>query len=284
MIRFALIAILATLGADDGVVVLETPGPRQILIRGGHFRMGSTIPEVASAQAQCRLEPLARECGASDFMDEMVAHEVMVADFWIDRTEVTYGAYQRCVGAGACETLPYSAAHAWHGRPDAPVTLVSWYDADAYCRWIGGRLPYEAEYERAAKGWNGRVYPWGNVFNKRIVNHGRFAQQQHEDVDGFSELAPVGSFPAGRTPEGVADLAGNVEEWVADWYAPGYPEADMVDPRGPATGDERVLRGGSYISGRAWLRSAARNKDLPSRRKPWRGFRCARDHRKGTTP
>jgi formylglycine-generating enzyme required for sulfatase activity len=113
------------------------------------------------------------------------------------------------------------------------------------------------------------------VYNPKIANHGRFAPDPLDDVDGFSELSPVASYPQGRTLEGVEDLAGNVEEWVADWYAIGYAEADMVDPLGPETGDERVVRGGSYLSGRAWLRSGARDKDLPSRRKAWRGFRCA---------
>src|SRR5690606_1026598 len=94
--------------------------------------------------------------------------------------------------------------------------------------------------------------------------------------------APVGSYPQGATPEGVVDLAGNVEEWVADWYAPAYPEADMVDPTGPASGDEKVVRGGSYRDGRAFLRGAARGHALPSVRRAWRGFRCAK--RAGPAP
>ena len=263
--------------AREGQVVLRAVGSEQVLIRGGHFRMGSTIPEVAQAQALCRAEPLGRECTATDFADEMTAHEVMVSDFWIDRTEVSCRNYQRCVEAGVCALPAHASSLSWDQVADLPITLVSWYDAVSYCRWVGGRLPTEAEWERTAKGWSGRTYPWGIVFNPKIANHGRFAPDPLSDDDGFSELAPVASFPQGRTPEGVADLAGNVEEWVADWYAIGYAEADMVDPLGPETGDERVVRGGSYASGRAWLRSAARNKDLPSRRKPWRGFRCAKD-------
>lgn len=247
------------------------------MIRGGHFRMGSTIAEIALAQATCRLEPLGRRCSTTLFANEMVAHEVMLADYWLDRTEVTNAAYSRCVEAGVCQAPSYAAAQAWRRQPDLPVTLVSWYDADRYCRWVGARLPTEAEHERAAAGWNKRRFPWGNVFNPRLANHGRFAPEVLDDSDGFAELAPVGSFVQGRTPEGVVDLAGNVAEWVSDWYAPGYPEADVVDPRGPATGQEKVVRGGSYVSARAWLRSSCRGRDIPSRRRPWRGFRCARN-------
>jgi sulfatase modifying factor 1 len=274
----AALVILVSDSAATTVVTLRTPGPARILIRASHFRMGSTIPEIAAAQSMCRLEPLRRICATTFFADEMVAHEVMLSDYWIDRTEVTARAYLRCVDAGVCTSPGYAAAQSWHKQPNVPVTLVSWYDASAYCSWVGARLPTEAEFERAAKGWARRLYPWGNVFNPKLTNHGRFAPDQLNDVDGYAELAPVGSFTQGKTREGVLDLAGNVEEWVSDWYAPGYPEADVVDPRGPGTGDERVIRGGSYMSGRAWLRTTARWKDLPSRRRPDRGFRCAKTH------
>jgi formylglycine-generating enzyme required for sulfatase activity len=258
-------------------VTLVTPAPSEVLIRGGVFRMGSTIPEIAVAQALCRFEPLGRECKDQLFGDEMIVREVILDDFWIDTHEVTNESYRRCVDAGVCTAPAFQAAAVWTGNPRHPVTLVSWYDADRYCRWRKARLPTEAEWERAAKGWSGRVYPWGDVFNPKIVNHGRFAINQLNDVDGFAELAPVGSFPQGRTPEGVYDLAGNAEEWVADWYHPIYSETDLVNPTGPEAGDERVSRGGSYLDGRGWVRAGARGHDLPSMRRPFRGFRCARD-------
>jgi len=263
--------------AQEGRVVLQAPGPDRLLIRGGVFRMGSDVPEVIAAQAMCRLELLSRLCENDRFADEMVAHDVMVQDYWIGRTEVTNAAYRRCVAAGVCKTPRYAAAAGWNAKDDLPVTLVSWYDAASYCRWVGGRLPTEAEWERAARGWNRRRYPWGNVFNPKICNHGRFAANPLDDKDGYAELAPVASFPQGRTPEGVYDLAGNVEEWVADWYAPGYVEADMQDPLGPTTGDAKVVRGGSFKSGRAWQRGAARGRALPSSRRVQRGFRCVTD-------
>jgi len=99
----------------------------------------------------------------------------------------------------------------------------------------------------------------------------------YEVKDGFIELAPVDSFPHGKTSDGVADLAGNAEEWVSDWYQPGYPEESATNPRGPDLGDEKVVRGGSYAHGRAWLRGASRGHDVPSAKRAWRGFRCAYD-------
>ena len=267
--------------------VLKTPGTLMVLLRGGHFRMGSTVPELVVAQEMCRLEPLGRECRNvefANFSNEMVAHEVMLADYWLDRTEVTNEAYRRCVDAGVCEPAPYEAAEAWRAADNLPVTLVSWYDALAYCQWRGARLPSEAEWERAAKGWNQRTFPWGDTYNPKLCNHGQFSFERTDDGDGYAELAPVDAYPQGRTPEGIAGLAGNVEEWVNDWYGP-FPDADVVDPAGPSTGEHRVLRGGSFLTGRPWMRGARRSHDTPSSRRPDVGFRCARDYeRRIATP
>jgi len=277
-----LLASLVVLGhhgrsSARDVVVLHAEGPDRVLLRGGNFRMGSEAEQIAQAQFDCLEGPLRRECRADLFADEIMPHQVQLSDYWLDRTEVTVGAYQRCVDVGRCARLSHAGANAWTARRDHPMTLVSWYDARDYCQWNAGRLPTEAEWERAARGWNGRRYPWGEVFNPRVANHGRWALSPLDGSDGFLELAPVGSFPQGRTPEGIDDLGGNVEEWVADWYGGPYPEADEVDPKGPAAGDERIVRGGSFQHGSPWLRGAARGHDLPSNRRPWRGFRCAYD-------
>jgi formylglycine-generating enzyme required for sulfatase activity len=209
------------------------------------------------------------------FNVEYAPHEVYLSSYAIDRTEVTVASYRRCVDAGYCAAPPFAEGGMRFDRPSYPVTLVSWQDAVTYCAWAGGRLPTEAEWERAARGPSSRRYPWGNVYDPFVLNHGRLDRDALDASDGFLELAPVGSFPDGRTPDGIADMAGNVEEWVADYFAPEYPKESVVDPKGPETGEERVVRGGSYWHGRSRVRSAAREKDSATSRRPWRGFRCA---------
>lgn len=272
----ALAALLAAAGPSD-VVVLRAPGPERVQVRAGTFVMGSEEREIAGALAACRAEPQGEECKEEFFAHEFPPHPVWLSDYWIDRTEVTVARWTRCVAAGTCTALPWDAGAARFSAPDRPVTLVTWFDATAFCAWAGGRLPTEAEWERAARGLRGRRYPWGEIYNPQILNHGRFALDPHDERDGWRELAPVASFVAGRTPDGISDMAGNVEEWVHDWYAPEYPEAAMANPRGPDTGETRVLRGGSYILGGAWMRGAARDHDRPTVRRSFRGFRCAYD-------
>ncbi|MFO0757795.1 MAG: SUMF1/EgtB/PvdO family nonheme iron enzyme [Byssovorax sp.] len=262
--------------ASAGLLVLTAPGAEAILVRAGSFQMGASELEVAQALAACRTEPRRDECTEQELADEYPPHEVWLSPFWIDRREVTVARYRQCVTAGRCTPPPFSSGGQRFDQPDLPVSLVTWQDARTFCLWAGGRLPTEAEWERAARGTSGRRYPWGNVYNPFLANHGAFALVDLDGTDGFLELAPVGSFPNGRTPDGIEDLAGNVEEWVADWYAPEHNAGSEVDPQGPDVGDERVIRGGSYARGRTHLRTMSRDKDIPGRRSPTRGFRCAR--------
>jgi formylglycine-generating enzyme required for sulfatase activity len=261
----------------DGVAVLRAPGAEQVLIRAGTFTMGSTDAEFATALGLCRTEQRKDDCREEWFGFEQSAHEVYLDDYWIDRTEVTVARYRQCVAAGQCALPPYADGAARYDRPSYPVVLVTWNDARRFCSWAGGRLPTEAEWERAARGLAGRRYPWGNVYNPFVSNHGAFALEDLDARDGFLELAPVGSFPDGRTPDGIDDLAGNVQEWVYDWFAQEYPKASAANPKGPDAGDRRVVRGGGYVHGRPWLRGAARDREPPAERAPWIGFRCARD-------
>jgi sulfatase modifying factor 1 len=260
---------------DAQVTVLRTPGPDAVLLRGGVFTMGSNEREIAHALGVCRREPRRDDCSEEMFAVEYAPHEVDLNPFWIDRTEVTVARYQQCVAAGRCNVPPGGSERP--APPDHPITLVSWAEAATFCAWAGGRLPTEAEWERAARGTSGRQYPWGDVYNPFLTNHGRFGLYELDGADGFLEAAPVGSFPDGRTPEGIEDLAGNVEEWVADWFEPEYAKATAVNPRGPDVGDERVVRGGGYGSPRPFLRGASRLRAPPWARRSWIGFRCARD-------
>jgi len=263
-----------------GVTTLRAPASTMIRVPKSTFFMGSTPTEVLEAVLECTHEPLGdrMRCNEMLFSNELARHKVTLSAYWLDRTEVTVRAYQRCVALHRCRPVPYSRGATRFDRPHFPVSLVTWQDARDYCRFRGGRLPTEAEWERAARGVTGRRFPWGNLYNSHVSNHGRLGQSPADAGDGYAELAPVGSFPSGRTPDGFLDMAGNVSEWVNDRYADSYPEARAVDPRGPKTnaGGERVIRGGSYQSGVPWLRGTVRLAADPGVRRPWIGFRCAR--------
>ena len=252
-------------------------------IPGGVFVMGSTASQILDATRLCQEEPRGSRCGKlSLFQAEALAHEVTLTSFLLDRTEVTVAAYGRCVAAGACAPAAYPVDDRRFRRPDLPVSYVRWEDARAYCEWAGGRLPTEAEWELAARGTGGRLFPWGNVYNSRLCNHGALADDETDQSDGFAFLAPVGSYPDGATPLGVLDLAGNVAEWVADvWADPdengnGYSGKAQTNPRGPAFGGFHVVRGGSYSEGAFRQRGAAR-RPMIMPRAPDVDYLCAGD-------
>ena len=268
--------------SSEGVLALVPPAPDRVRIPSGAFVMGSTQDEVMAAIHACAQEPLGDPdfCEQKgEFANEMSEHEVFVTGHWLDRTEVTVERYRTCVANGVCSELPYALGGARFDAPDLPAVLVTWFEARRFCEWAGGRLPTEAEWEHAARGDDRRAYPWGNVYNAFLANHGRLAWDNLDASDGFLEIAPVGSFPDGATAAGAVDMAGNVEEWVADWYAPSYAGLSVMNPRGPTSGDERVVRGGSYTHQRASLRAAARGHAMADERRTWRGFRCAYDAR-----
>jgi sulfatase modifying factor 1 len=288
----ALAALVATLavviataptsaGSDSALpnrsrVVTARELPRgMVIVAEGAATMGSTAEDVTHALEHARTEPGGAAVRDDEFDDELAPHPVQLETFAIDRLEVTAGEYDRCAERGLCVRRPIASGGERLRQADLPATLVTWTEASRYCEVVGGRLPTEAEWERAARGLAGRRYPWGNVFDKHRLNGGRLGLVPFDSADGFAELAPVGSFPSGATPSGVHDLAGNAEEWIADWYAPQYPDATEFNPRGPDQGDERVIRGGSYAHGGAWTRGAARSHDVPTARRAWRGFRCA---------
>ncbi len=213
------------------------------------------------------------EMGSDNFTDEEPAHRVITNAFRIDQTEVTNGQYARCVAQLVCQPPrrfnSYSRPE-YYGSPqfaDFPVIYVTWDDADTYCRWAGRRLPTEAEWERAARGTDDRIYPWGDQLPTPALLNYNFK---------FGDTSAVGSFPLGASPYGVLDLAGNVAEWVADWYAKDYYAASALsDPRGPLATPYRVVRGGSWLDNRNYVRAGLRRFYPPDSAFINLGFRCA---------
>ena len=197
----------------------------------------------------------------------MSAHAVFLDGYQIDRFEVTNRAYGRFVSETGHEPPGFAGEEAVNGV-DQPVVGVTWFDAVAYCAWASKRLCSEAEWEKAARGPDGRLYPWGN----EAPTDGRlnFNGQQ-------GRPAPVGSYPEGNSPYGTADMAGNVWEWVADWYRPDYYQnSPDRNPKGPDTGAFRVYRGGSWRNGAPAVRGNERGRLAPIRNGIDIGFRCCR--------
>jgi sulfatase modifying factor 1 len=183
--------------------------------------------------------------------------KVHLDGFYISRYPVTNAEFHAFV-----ETTGYMPPQHWQDRiypaweADNPVVYVNWHDATAYCRWVGGRLPTEAEWEKAARGTDKRHYPWGNAFDPDKCNSRESARKAACAVGNFS--------PAGDSPYGVGDMAGNVWEWVLDWYTPAYSDlAPTRNPTGPETGKTKVIRGGSYYNNKTLVTCHARDHALP---------------------
>jgi formylglycine-generating enzyme required for sulfatase activity len=258
-----------------------------VLVPGGAFLMGT--PKEAERAPE----------------DERPQHVVTVGPFRFDRYEVTNADYARFLEAirakhpATCHSLEtegkdHTPGSTWWNdpewnAPEKPVVGVDWFDAYAYCAWAGKRLPTEAEWEKAARGEDGRRFPWGNTPPGRS-REGNFADETAKRTypdwravlagyeDGFVHTAPVGSFPAGASVYGAQDMLGNVWEWVNDIYSESlYTEKPRDTPRGPSEGAQRVLRGGSWDSTPNFLRAAARYSKFPTYRSSSFGFRCARE-------
>lgn len=205
--------------------------------------------------------------------DERPPREIYLDRFEIDQYEVTnyqYGLFAAATGHRKAGPPSRYAKNVGKMRgPNQPVVYVSWDDAQEYCRWKGKRLPTEAEWEKAMRGTDGRLWPWGNTEQPDAANWARVN-------DGFDATAPVGSFKVDISPYGVMDGAGNVMEWVEDWYQEGsYRDSSESNPSSPEHGVYRVLRGGGYTTSGGDLRITSRSKMVPDFRDETIGFRCA---------
>jgi formylglycine-generating enzyme len=212
--------------------------------------------------------------------DEYPRHEVVLDHYYIDKYEVTHGRYAEFVkatGHRTPENPKYPKRTLWSDHlsdslSERPVINVDWQDSEAYCRWAGKRLPTEAEWEKAARGTEDRRFPWGNV--EPTDKHLNFNQKWK----GEKTLMPVGSYEAGKSPFGAYDMAGNVWEWVADWYDPLYYEKSPgTNPKGPDTGTYKVLRSSGWSVETPLVRLFTRVKSDPKNRNDSTGFRCAKD-------
>jgi formylglycine-generating enzyme required for sulfatase activity len=263
-----------------------------VFIPAGPFLLGATVDDAGAEE------------------DEKPQSEVYLDAFWIDRTEVTVAQFQEFVDntgyttdaeRGCCASAfertgglvfgpekQHIGSATWRlplgsgtepASPRQPVVMVSWNDARAYCAWAGRRLPTEAEWEKAAHGPLAQVFPWGNQFDGTRLNfcdRNCTAAWLARDDDAYVRQAPAGSFPRGASPYDVLDMAGNVWEWVNDFYDyRGYFRVATANPTGPNKGETHVLRGGSWLSPVEEIRTTARMEAAPDARDNVTGFRCA---------
>lgn len=273
--------------------IIVTPA-KTVIVPAGSFPMGASPEALKQARALCENElrstgalvlEVSPRC-ASKFDSEAPELTVALPAFAIDRTEVTLGAYVACVRQGKCRPLVDLRPS---DDPELPVERVTWFDAQAFCTSHGGRLPTEAQWEKAARSFTHRSWPWGSLFLSTRANHGQAELMgpstdkgderlgaQPSDADGFVGRAKVGSFPRGESPYGLLDMAGNVAEWTDGYFSREPPQTTARwNPLGPAFATVRTVRGGSYRSPPSDLRVTRRTGVAPSERLWGLGFRCA---------
>jgi len=224
-------------------------GAEMVFIPEGEFIMGSDKSKDSLA-----------------YGNELPQREVYLDGYWIYKYEVTVAQYFKFCNETGHKMPPEQPDWGW--QDNHPIVFVSWHDAVAYGEWAGVEIPTEAQWEKAARGTDGRIYPWGNGWDASKCNNNRITGKK---------TTPVGSYPAGGSPYGLMDMVGNVEEWCADWFNKDYyASATNRNPQGPSSGKSRVLRGGSWNSdAQKTLRAAFRGKHYYHCKFPYRGFRCS---------
>lgn len=250
------------------IQTITTPKDEAVMVYvpTGEFLMGTSDADIEYYK---EIFPLRR---INRFDNERPQRTVFVDAFYIDKYEVTNKQYKQFLAETGYTPKHYLDYEPFNS-PDFPAAVLEWEDAVAYANWAGKRLPTEAEWEKAARGTDGRIWPWGNEWDgtKLSGNDGTGLK------DGYKETAPVGQFPQGASPYGAHDMAGNLWEWVSDWYDPNYYRTSPpnVNPKGPETGDGHVLKGGGWAENLDFTRCANRLGGEPG--SLLRGFRCAMD-------
>ena len=300
-----LVAAVPAAAGTGRIRRIEAAPSREVVVPGGTFTMGVAADDIDGLVSECRLatsEQFCEEIYRRD-LTAMAARQVHVSAFAIDRKEVTVREYKACVEAGGCALDPLVWGPPGYVADDLPIVEVTWPEARDYCTWRRARLPTEAEWERAARGDDGRIWPWGDADHPDDWNHGKPPDEisrgldltaQHggdyfyglaDDSDGALYATPPGTYRWGEGPFGTLDQAGNVAEWVADvWSEKGYeglanddPVRDIPDVPGPL---HHVFRGGSWAQapylGRSDVRDPYNLRYDDDVRTPYIGFRCAR--------
>ena len=242
----------------DGAVMVWVPA--------GEFHMGSTPKEITAAEKS--LPAAVKKMTPVRFKAEAPQHKIMLDGYWIYQNDVTVAQYRKFCTATK-RAMPNAPDWGW--LDEHPMVNMTWDEALAYAKWVGAALPTEAEWEKAARGTDGRIYPWGNKWDATKCNN-----EVGKKVWSLGKTSPVGSYPAGASPYGCLDMAGNVWQWCADWYgADYYRNSPSRNPTGPASGSTRVVRGGCW--GRfatGFFRTATRVSHTPNSRDVDVGFRC----------
>lgn len=246
----------------------DEKGVSMRFVPAGEFTMGSNADYAFQI-----CEKFRGGCKLDWFMNEEPHHKVILDSFYMDKYEVTNSQYKACVEAGAClSPTSFSATRSNYydnsQYDNYPVIFIYWNYAKTYCEWRGGNLPTEAQWEKAARGTDGRSYPWGEGIDCSKANY----------YSCKEDTIKVGSYENGVSPYGIYDMAGNVWEWVADWYSETYyQDSPANNPLGPDSGQSRILRGGMWMSNEGTLRTSYRYNVAPTYTDNFVGFRCVRN-------